>query len=128
MAAIAKTRAANNINRSAGDIITDGYGNVGNRHRNTAAVSARGQNANVGRDHETGVNAFNYSGNLVGNHGISARGQNANVGRDHETGVNATGYSGNLVGNHGISARGQSANVDRNHESGVSAAGYNFGR
>src|SRR5205823_578358 len=70
VAAIAKTRAANNINQSAGDIITDEYGNVGNRHRNTAAVSAGGQNANVGRDHETGVNAASYSGNLVGNHGI----------------------------------------------------------
>ena len=93
MAAIAKTRAANNINRSAGDIITDGYGNVGNRHRNTAAVSARGQNANVDRNHETGVNATSYSGNLVGNHGISARGQSANVDRNHETGVSAAGYN-----------------------------------
>src|SRR5207248_9512693 len=89
VAAIAKTRAANNINQSAGDVITGRYGNVGNRHRNNAAVSARGN-----------------STNLVGNHriGASARGQNANVDEDHETGVSAIGYSRNLVGNHGIGA------------------------
>ena len=108
MAAIAKARAANNGNEPRREILgahrsrrlgggpstkQSGYdpsdvGTCNAIRRFAAAVSARGQNANVGSDHGTGVSATDYSAKLGRNRETGVSG-----GVHNGTGVSATGYN-----------------------------------
>ena len=96
MAAIAKARAANTINECARKILAAHRGNR-KRHRNAAAVSARGYSANPVRDHGIGVRA---AGHRLGRNetGVNATSYRANLIRGRETGVSAAGYSRRFFG------------------------------
>ena len=116
MAAIAKTRAANNINECAGEIL------AAHRSRRLAGRTGTKQSGCDSSDVAicNAIRRFAGAwrrGNASKRHqnpaAVNARGQNANLGRDHGTGVRCTRHSANVGGHNGT---------------GVSAAGYNFGR